>query len=103
MPIGAITIIVITLFFKAPERATISSLGWKERIQQLDLLGTAVFVPTIVTLLLALQWGGTKYAWGSWRIIVLFVLFGILMAIFIGIRKFSVKVNGTYNSSNLFT
>lgn len=43
-------------------------------------------MPAIISLLLALQWGGTKYAWNSWRIILLFVLFGVLIAIFIGIQ-----------------
>ncbi|KAJ5490289.1 Major facilitator superfamily domain general substrate transporter [Penicillium expansum] len=43
----------------------------------LDLIGTAIFLPTIVCLLLALQWGGQKYPWANPRIIVLFVLFGL--------------------------
>lgn len=43
-------------------------------------------MPAIICLLLALQWGGSKYEWSNWRIILLFVLFGILIAIFIGIQ-----------------
>jgi hypothetical protein len=43
-------------------------------------------VPGIVCLILALQWGGTTYAWGSGRVIVLLVIFAILFAIFIGIQ-----------------
>jgi hypothetical protein len=35
-----------------------------------------------VSLLLALQWGGSKYAWDNGRIIALFVLFGILITAF---------------------
>jgi hypothetical protein len=45
-----------------------------------------VFIPSIICLLLALQWGGSKYPWSSWRIILLFVIFGILISIFIGIQ-----------------
>lgn len=33
-------------------------------------------------LLLALQWGGNNYAWGNWRIILLFILGGILAVAF---------------------
>lgn len=61
LPIGAITIIVIALFFTAPERKAVAKLTWKERAEQLDLYGTAFFMPAVVCLLLALQWGGSKY------------------------------------------
>ncbi|KAI9749545.1 MAG: MFS sugar transporter [Chaenotheca gracillima] len=86
LPIGAVTIAVIAFTFKPPERAEIASIGFKERIKQFDLLGTFVFVPAIVCLLLALQWGGTQYAWKSGRIIALFVVFGVLIATFIFIQ-----------------
>jgi hypothetical protein len=43
-------------------------------------------MPAIVCLLLALQWGGTTYAWSSARIIVLLVMFCILILSFIGIQ-----------------
>ncbi|KAF8142615.1 major facilitator superfamily domain-containing protein [Mycena galopus ATCC 62051] len=33
-----------------------------------------------------LQWGGSKYVWKSARIIALFVVFGILISVFIGIQ-----------------
>jgi len=40
-----------------------------------------------VCLLLALQWAGTKYAWSNPRIIVLFVVFGVLMIAFFAIQR----------------
>lgn len=86
LPIGAITMVVIAIFFKAPERAAVADLGWKARVKEFDLYGTVVFIPAIISLLLALQWGGTKYEWGSWRIILLFVFFGILIITFIAIQ-----------------
>lgn len=52
------------------------------RVQHLDLLGTAILIPAIVCLLLALQWGGTEYAWNNSRIIGLFVGFGLMAIIF---------------------
>lgn len=82
LPIGAITMGVIFFFFKAPDRAAVQNLGWKARIKEFDLYGTAFFIPAIISLLLALQWGGTKYAWNSWRIILLFVFFGVLVSCF---------------------
>jgi len=41
----------------------------RARLAQLDFFGTAAFVPGIVCLLLALQWGGFDYPWRSARII----------------------------------
>ncbi|KAI9800629.1 MAG: hypothetical protein M1833_003287 [Piccolia ochrophora] len=86
LPIGAVTIAVIVMYFEAPQRAQVNAMPLRERIQQFDIPGTLVFVPAIVCLLLALQWGGSKYAWANARIIVLFILFGILTIIFIVIQ-----------------
>jgi hypothetical protein len=52
----------------------------------LDPIGTTVFIPAIVCLLLALQLGGSTYPWSSGRIIAFFVVFGILFIAFIGIQ-----------------
>jgi MFS family permease len=86
LPIGAITMVVIAIFFKAPDRKEVASVGFKERVKEFDLYGTAVFIPAIISLLLALQWGGTKYDWSSWRIILLFVFFGVLIFAFVFIQ-----------------
>jgi MFS family permease len=74
------------IFFTDPQRKAIANSGWKARIRAFDLQGTLVFIPAIICLLLALQWGGTKHPWGNWRIILLFLFFGILIAGFIGIQ-----------------
>lgn len=86
LPIGAVTLTIIGIWFKSPERKAQADTTWKQKLASMDLHGTAVFLPAIVAVLLALQWGGTKYAWGNWRIILLFVIFGVLAAIFAGIQ-----------------
>ena len=86
LPIGAVTIFGIALFFKSPPRKSEESIGFLARARQFDPVGTMLFIPAIVCLLLALQWGGSKYAWGSGRIIALFVVFGILIFAFIGVQ-----------------
>ena len=40
--------------------------------KKLDMIGFALFSPAAVQFLLALEWGGTRYAWNSARIIGLF-------------------------------
>ncbi|KAG6007742.1 hypothetical protein E4U21_005581 [Claviceps maximensis] len=76
LPIGLVAIALLYLFMHpaAPERelATV-----KQQILRLDPLGTFLFVPSIVCLLLALQWGGSMYAWSNWRIILLFTMFAL--------------------------
>lgn len=86
LPIGAITIAVIALFFPDPKREITNNDTIKQRINRFDPFGTIVFMPAIICLLLALQWGGTQYAWGSWRIILLLVMFVVLIAIFLFIQ-----------------
>ncbi|KAF5604682.1 major facilitator superfamily transporter [Fusarium pseudocircinatum] len=53
-----------------------------KHITRLDPLGTFFFVPSMICLILALQWGGSTYPWGNWRIILLFVLFALTAFIF---------------------
>lgn len=86
LPFGAVTIFGIVLFFKSPKRKSEQATTWQERVAQFDPFGTSVFIPAIVCLLLALQWGGSEYNWGNARIIALFVLFGVLIIAFIGIQ-----------------
>jgi MFS family permease len=83
LPIGGLTWLFILLFFKAPKSYKDNS-GLKDQLSQLDLPGLFFFFPAIVCMLLALQWGGTKYNWGNARIIALFIVFGVLIVIFIG-------------------
>ncbi|KAI9831282.1 MAG: MFS sugar transporter [Phylliscum demangeonii] len=94
LPIGAITLVVITLFFKDPVRQRVEKTGFLAKLKQFDPIGTFFFVPAIVCLLLALQWGGTKYPWSSGRVIALLVLFVVLIIPFI-ITQFIVQENGT--------
>ncbi|KAI9744653.1 MAG: hypothetical protein M1818_002182 [Claussenomyces sp. TS43310] len=86
LPIGAVAVVVIFFFLKIEPREKTVTLSLKEKLLELDLYGTAVFVPSIICLLLALQWGGTKYPWGNSRIIALFVVFAVLFIVFIVIQ-----------------
>ena len=89
LPLGAVTLIVILLFFHSPQRKAEVKVSWKVRAVQLDLPGTAVFIIDIICCLLALQWGGSKYPWSNWRIILCFVLFGILTIVFVALQWYA--------------
>ena len=78
---------MVGFFFKNPTVNPNLSLPLTDKINRLDLLGTAIFVPSITALLLALQWGGSKYGWANARIIVLLALFVALLVAFVYLQK----------------
>ncbi|THV77396.1 MFS transporter [Aureobasidium pullulans] len=86
LPFGAVTMIFIFFFFNPTKSAKKLSVGWKNRVMDFDPAGTVIFLPMIICLLLALQWGGSTYPWSSGRVIALFVVFGVLLAIFVSIQ-----------------
>ncbi|KAJ6561171.1 major facilitator superfamily domain-containing protein [Mycena vulgaris] len=88
LPLGAITLLVVIFLFQMPRSGLIRSeaMSFRQRLALCDPWGTLVFVPAIVALLLALQWGGNKYAWTSGTILGLLVSFLVLMMIFVGIQ-----------------
>lgn len=49
---------------------------------QCDPIGTAVFVPAICCLFVALQYGALEYGWDDKKVILLFVVSAILLAAF---------------------
>ena len=70
------------MILKIPQPPIALATGVRQKLSQLDLLGTALFLPGVVCLLLALQWGGSTYQWSNPRIIALLALFGTLMIAF---------------------
>ncbi|KAG6019142.1 hypothetical protein E4U41_003382 [Claviceps citrina] len=87
LPIGGLAMGIIILFLHANRNTSDTEhMTFMQRVRQLDLAGTFIFIPAIVCLLLALQWGGAEYPWNDSKIIGLFVGFGLMMILFIGIQ-----------------
>ncbi|RFU75414.1 efflux pump antibiotic resistance [Trichoderma arundinaceum] len=76
LPVGAVAFVFMFFFLRLPQKPQPPATVF-EQIRRLDPLGTFFFVPSIVCLLLALQWGGSTYPWSNWRIILLFIMFGL--------------------------
>ncbi|CAM1511984.1 Fc.00g094970.m01.CDS01 [Cosmosporella sp. VM-42] len=85
LPIGAITVVVIAIFFPDPQR-NIEPVPWRVRLWQMDPIGTSIFMPAIVCLLLALQWGGIDYPWDNARITSLLMLAAVLLMLFVYVQ-----------------
>ncbi|KAG6015205.1 hypothetical protein E4U54_003995 [Claviceps lovelessii] len=76
LPVGLVAIALLYLFMH-PEASKKEQASVRQQIMRLDPMGTFLFVPSTVCLLLALQWGGSTYAWSDWRISLLFIMFGL--------------------------
>lgn len=85
LPIGLVTALFILFFFKCPKPVK-DGLGFMDQISELDLLGSAFFLPSVICGLLALQWGGIKYEWSDTRLIVLLVCCAVLAVLFIVVQ-----------------
>lgn len=55
-------------------------------LEKVDFLGTIFLMPSILCLLLALQWGGSQYPWSDWRLILLLVIFGLFITAWVAVQ-----------------
>lgn len=83
LPLGAVTI--VTLFFcfhPTKGDADVQSIPVLDKLKKFDFIGLVLFAPSVMMLLLAVQWGGTTRPWNSATITGLFVGSGLLSIVF---------------------
>ncbi len=61
LPFGGVALAIILLLLRIPDRDE-TKASTKTKLSQLDAPGTLVLLPAVVSLLLALEWGGLTYA-----------------------------------------
>lgn len=90
-PVKTLTLVasIFMLFFWNPPHRKVEPAPFLTHVKRLDPLGAVFFIPGIVCLLLALEWGGSSYAWSNWRIILLFCFFGALMVVYAIVQYFT--------------
>lgn len=86
LPIGGVSAAIILFTFVAPRSADPIKADLKEKLLQMDLLGTFTIMAAVVCYLLALQWGGVTKSWGSADVIGTLVGFVLLIIAFIVIE-----------------
>ncbi|MGA7733481.1 MAG: MDR family MFS transporter [Chloroflexia bacterium] len=79
VPIGAIALAVLLLSFPKEDKAHVH--------KSIDWLGAGALVAGITPLLMALSFGGTEWAWGSWQVIGSFVMSAVFLVSFIYIES----------------
>ena len=85
VPFGGIALLTVFVFFKPPKRAS-TGLSLKEKMANLDLPGAFFLICAIVCLLLALQWGGTTYAWSDSKVWGCLLGFGLILCVFVALQ-----------------
>ncbi|KAI1114798.1 MFS toxin efflux pump [Nemania sp. NC0429] len=83
LPVGGLTIAILVVLFKDSKNQKVSDGSVISKLKQLNIFALFIFTGSIVSLLLALEWGGTTYSWGSGRIIALLVVAVVVFGAFI--------------------
>ena len=76
----AIPSLILMIFFLRLKHK--SEPTWKAALKRVDWIGNAIFIPSILAILIGLVTGGTTHPWSSWRIILPMVLGGVGWIIF---------------------
>ncbi|KAI0398288.1 putative MFS aflatoxin efflux pump [Xylariaceae sp. FL0594] len=90
LPFGGVALLIIILLLRVQDQED-RNLSSRAKLSQLDAYGTAALFPAVVSLLLALQWGGSLYPWNNGRIIALLTLGIFLGIVFILVQAFLPK------------
>ncbi|KAK4634940.1 MFS-type efflux pump MFS1 [Fulvia fulva] len=79
LPLGGLVLAAVFFFLTNPKPKDPNRFKGQTKLQivnKFDPIGTGLLLPSIICLLLALQWG-VQYSWSSGRVIATFIVFGI--------------------------
>lgn len=57
--------------------------SWKSRLSRIDFTGNAIFIASTVSVLIGITWGGTKYSWTTYHVLVPLLLGFAGLALFL--------------------
>ncbi|KAJ6094932.1 hypothetical protein N7467_002445 [Penicillium canescens] len=87
LPIGGVAAGIIFLFFRTPPAAKPVEAPLKEKLLQMDPLGTALMIGAVISFLSGIHYGGATKPWNSSTVIGLLVGCGLMLIAF-GILEF---------------
>ncbi|KAK0609996.1 major facilitator superfamily-domain-containing protein [Bombardia bombarda] len=78
LPIGGASLAILSVFLQVNYK---NHMTFAQKVRRIDFLGNTVLVAATVAILYALAYAGTLYSWGSWHILVPFLLgfFGLFV------------------------
>ncbi|KAJ5199662.1 hypothetical protein N7491_009540 [Penicillium cf. griseofulvum] len=82
LPVGGIAAASIIFFFHTPAGVSTTKATFKEKLLQIDPIGTILLICTITSYILPLQFGGQTKAWNSSTVIGLLVGFSLMVIAF---------------------
>ncbi|KIJ58908.1 hypothetical protein HYDPIDRAFT_44277 [Hydnomerulius pinastri MD-312] len=89
LPCGAFAVLLVLLFLKNnPPAVSPDSVGGRSTWLRIDWIGAILVIGFFTSLLLPLQWGGNTKPWDSATVIVLFVVSGVLLAMFLAWERY---------------
>jgi MFS family permease len=80
LPISGLALSLVVAFLKVNynKESTI-----KEKFKRIDYTGNAIFVGSVVSILIVVTWAGTTYHWSSFRVIVPLILGFLGLGVFV--------------------
>ncbi|KAM4067576.1 major facilitator superfamily protein [Hirsutella rhossiliensis] len=82
LPVGFLSACVLVFFFQPPPSAAPRKASTMDKLRNMDPVGTALILASLVCFLLVMQWGGVSKPWSSADVIGTLVGFVLIMMLF---------------------
>lgn len=82
LPIGGLAAATIFIFFQTPKAAKPVDATIREKLLQMDPMGTVLIMGAVISFILALQYGGVRESWNSSIVVGLLVGFVLILIAF---------------------
>jgi hypothetical protein len=94
LPVAVVPVTMILLFLPSKlgkSSDELKDLSLFETIKRFDPLGTILLLGTVISLLLALEWGGSRYSWSSGQVVAPLVVFAVTLVAWLVLQYFQVR------------
>ncbi|KAH8703810.1 putative efflux pump antibiotic resistance protein [Talaromyces proteolyticus] len=83
LPLGGVAAAIVLIFFTTPAQSKPIPASWKEKFLQMDPVGVALCMASIIVFIMAFEYGGQSRPWNSSVVIGLLVGFPLITAVFV--------------------